>query len=495
MMNHGYPGSRMYIIHVIACVGLVIRLWVALHSEYIHHPDEVFQYLEQAHRIVFGYGFIPWEYRFGTRSWILPGVLSVFLYPFKFFHAGNATAYIGFIKIVFCFFSISLVYSVYYIVKKIASESSAIWGAVCAALWYELIYFASKPNPEVVATYVFMIVLAVFYGDVKNTHSFLFGSLCAFIVALRVQYIVPVSLLYVCATYTQVRHNKIRMLAGCALIFCVAGLIDWITWGEFFVSYYNNIIFNKIYEVSSIFGVANVWYYFRSLLVASMGIFCISLVSGVFFFRKTWIILAAICATLVVHCLVPHKEYRFVFILIPMLLVLFSLALEAIRSIGSAGISNIAIILVFVVFFSASIMGALHRIPFQNDVYTKSIFSREEIFDAYRYLSNEDGVCFILNVAIPWHETGGYYYLHKFVPLISDLHEIDDNNSILRCVSHIICPVGYRYVAGFASVWKMKDIEVRKKQNTVCDEVSCPAVNCDVLQEGIDGVYEPKFHY
>ncbi len=43
----------------------------------IHYPDEVMQSLEQAHRLVFGSGLVPWEFRDGARSWLLPGMLAV----------------------------------------------------------------------------------------------------------------------------------------------------------------------------------------------------------------------------------------------------------------------------------------------------------------------------------------------------------------------------------------------------------------------------------
>src|SRR5215813_1750762 len=39
-------------------------------------PDEIFQTLEQGHRLAFGYGIIPWEFREGVRSWFLPGILG-----------------------------------------------------------------------------------------------------------------------------------------------------------------------------------------------------------------------------------------------------------------------------------------------------------------------------------------------------------------------------------------------------------------------------------
>ena len=64
---------------VLIFFGLTARIVVAIVSDNIYHPDEVFQILEQAHRAVFCYGIIPWEFRFGTRSWIPPGFVAAIL--------------------------------------------------------------------------------------------------------------------------------------------------------------------------------------------------------------------------------------------------------------------------------------------------------------------------------------------------------------------------------------------------------------------------------
>jgi hypothetical protein len=45
-----------------------IRMAVPLPAPGIHYPDEVMQSLEQAHRLVFGYGLVPREFRDGARS-------------------------------------------------------------------------------------------------------------------------------------------------------------------------------------------------------------------------------------------------------------------------------------------------------------------------------------------------------------------------------------------------------------------------------------------
>ena len=53
-----------------------LRLWLAFDDHSIYWPDEIYQSLEQAHRLAFGSGFIPWEFRDGARNWILPGLIA-----------------------------------------------------------------------------------------------------------------------------------------------------------------------------------------------------------------------------------------------------------------------------------------------------------------------------------------------------------------------------------------------------------------------------------
>ena len=66
---------------LVLAVALVARLLPVFVFPSINYPDEVFQTLEQAHRLVFGTGLVPWEFVYGTRSWVLPGVLAGFMKP------------------------------------------------------------------------------------------------------------------------------------------------------------------------------------------------------------------------------------------------------------------------------------------------------------------------------------------------------------------------------------------------------------------------------
>ena len=55
---------------------LALRLFLLLTHTYIVHPDETFQYLEQAHRLAFGYGVSPGNITTAFAPWLFPGVLA-----------------------------------------------------------------------------------------------------------------------------------------------------------------------------------------------------------------------------------------------------------------------------------------------------------------------------------------------------------------------------------------------------------------------------------
>ncbi|MBS0640934.1 MAG: mannosyltransferase, partial [Proteobacteria bacterium] len=58
----------------LAAVG--VRAAAIIQSPSMQHPDEVFQYLKQAHRLRTGAGLVTWACVVGARSWLLPAVAS-----------------------------------------------------------------------------------------------------------------------------------------------------------------------------------------------------------------------------------------------------------------------------------------------------------------------------------------------------------------------------------------------------------------------------------
>jgi GPI mannosyltransferase 3 len=66
-------------------IGFLLRIFIIFVSEANFDSDEIFQYLEQAHRLTFGYGIIPWEYAHGIRNWFLPCLIALVLSACRLF--------------------------------------------------------------------------------------------------------------------------------------------------------------------------------------------------------------------------------------------------------------------------------------------------------------------------------------------------------------------------------------------------------------------------
>src|ERR1035437_6432085 len=60
----------------VCALAVALRMAEAIVFPGFEFPDEIYQVLEQAHRLAFGNGFIPWEFDEGVRSYMLPGVLA-----------------------------------------------------------------------------------------------------------------------------------------------------------------------------------------------------------------------------------------------------------------------------------------------------------------------------------------------------------------------------------------------------------------------------------
>ena len=55
---------------------LILRIFNALTIKTFFQPDEYYQSLEPAWRLVFGYGELTWEWKEGIRSFFYPGVFA-----------------------------------------------------------------------------------------------------------------------------------------------------------------------------------------------------------------------------------------------------------------------------------------------------------------------------------------------------------------------------------------------------------------------------------
>ncbi|MEB3338575.1 MAG: hypothetical protein VKJ46_13995 [Leptolyngbyaceae bacterium] len=485
-------------IHLIALIGLLIRLVVVFLSDQIYQPDEIFQYLEQAHRLEFGYGIIPWEYRYGIRSWILPGLLSIPLHIFHILRVNDPNIYVPSIKIFACILSISLIYASYIIVRNIASEAAGRLASIFICFWYELVYFASKATPEVLSTYCLVLALACVVVKPNKKITVALGFLGGLAAILRFHYLPAIAVPMLLAAF---RWKK-REVAISGTIFlgmiALAGFIDYLTWGGFFISYYNNYLYNSVYKVSEIFGVNSPLYLAKPFILASSGIFFIAVLISLLPSKisRTWILLLCAFGIIVPHSLVAHKEYRFIVAAIPFLVMLTAIVVADLRfQLRQWNVSwrkgfSYSLIALFI---GISINGLLWNLPFQNQVYAKgSPIHREPILSAYLFLHKEPDLTSVLSAYTEWYWTGGYYYLHRNVPIYypDQLKKVSDEDYGLH-ISHIVCNKNYRSIPNFTPIFTAGDLEIRQATPVPHRPLRLDVDTVNIPQMGVDDRFQP----
>ena len=135
----------------VLALAFAARAAVALAGDFTLHPDEIMQYLEPAHRLVFGNGVIYWEWFYGARSWLVPGVVAAVLALFELVGLGEPFWYVAGVKLLFCALSLVVPAGMYGFARRHFGETAGRAALIAGAFWYELVRFAHKPFTELVA--------------------------------------------------------------------------------------------------------------------------------------------------------------------------------------------------------------------------------------------------------------------------------------------------------------------------------------------------------
>ena len=459
---------RWKLLPLILALAFAVRAAVALAGDFVLHPDEIMQYLEPAHRLAFGNGVMYWEYFYGARSWLVPGLVAGVLKLFDAVGLGEPRWYVDGVKLVFCALSLAIPAGMYRFGRRHFGETAARMALLAGTLWYELAGFAHKPLTEFVATVPLMGLLALCARPAVDRpwvvcRAALFAVLVA---AIRLQY-APVALLLLGIVFLRTRLKLLLSVVAAAAL-CAVGVFDALTWdGNLFHSYVTNLRFNLI--LGEMRTDESPWYQFLWWLTLSGGgLSALCLAGSLRSPRRYGLLLALIFLVLLAHSLQAHKEYRFVFAVIPLWLLLGadltvrSAAWIAARLPARPTLARATNVLAGVLFATVSVAGVLNALPYQERVYqawsretgiTGFVRHQDPIFAVYRYLSEVPDVGAVWQVDRPYYNLPGYYYLHRAIPFYDAFTGAGINRDlamVTSSVSHLVSADAGLEVPGYS---------------------------------------------
>ena len=433
---------------LVLALAFAVRAAVALSGDFVLHPDEIMQYLEPAHRLVFGYGVQYWEYFYGARSWLVPGAIAGLLKVFDAAGLGQPSWYVPGIKLALCAFSLLLPAGMYFFARRHFGESTARAALLAGAFWYELAGFAHKPMTEFVAAVPLLALLGLCLRPSVDSGRtvWLVAFLVIITVATRMQYAtLALALLAIVFVRTE---RKLQLALAAAALALAAGILDGVSWDSgVFHSYITNLRYNlfisRFRGNESPFGQYLLW-----LVLAGGGLSAVCLATSLCYPRRYGLLLGLIALTVAVHSQQAHKEYRFIFAVVPLWLMIGAdlvVRLTA-RGRGSRWLAASA----GTVFAAVSLAGILNALPYQQRVYqawsgetgyTGFLRRQDPAFAVYRYLSVAAGVKAVWEPDRLYLQLPGYYYLHREIPFYDSSTGrafIPDVAALHASVSHIV---------------------------------------------------------
>lgn len=471
------PDQTWRYLPLLLIVAFGLRVIASVTIDQAVHPDQNFQYLEQGFRLVYGYGFLPWEYVYGIRSWLIPLGVAGVIWGTDALGFGHPAYYIPAVEVAMCAISVTLLVGIYRLAQMIADERTAIVAVVMSAFWPHLVQHAHVVLPTMLAATALTWMAVLILRQPRPGRLLLFGVLSGIALGLRFQLLPAVGLLNLFALYA-LRGRVWPVVLGNLLVLVGLGVLDLITWGGFLSSFIDNFHYNFNEGISEFFGVSGADYYPKMLLGYTGGMIVLMLIGMALLWRRAWPVWLAVAVGFFLLFIPAHKEWRFVIWTTPFCLIglaaLFAWGEAKLRPWFAGWTLGVGL---FAVWFLAVLW--IHM-AHTHDVYTPkpSYTERYTIIQKLRDDPDLTGVLVATRYQ-NWVFWGGYHRLGRPVPFMfptlhyptpphtggNDKNNIQPDQSTLDLthVSHIIARRGATF-EGYDVVDETANMMIWKSQ-------------------------------
>lgn len=408
-------------------------LWLAFanRSQGLFWPDEIFQSVEQAHRLVFGYGFIPWEFQVGARSWLFPGTLAGVLAACARLGVHRPEDLVFATKAFMVFLGVGGLYASMRLAHTLAGWRAAVLAGLIGATFPPHLIFAGRAMSEIASgtALAFAAWLSCRAARGEANRLRIAGFLVVLATVMRpANGLFALGLPVMFLLDGRLKQSR-RFFEGVAAGVVLAGALDWATWGAPFRSLFLHVRYNFLQGHASDYGRSPFTYYVKYLWT-STGISLLVVAAGMFAAPRRRSPAATTLAVitllyLLLHMVVPHKELRFVMPVMPILFALAAVGLERFITALATRVPRLrAEILMAVIGIPLALLMATRapHLSYAQMGQARGKALAGQLGDGFNQLLmqlNEiPDVCGVALAGIDIIWVGGYTYLHRNVPFI-----------------------------------------------------------------------------
>jgi hypothetical protein len=431
----------------VVIVGVGLRAVVGVYSQGFYHPDEHQQYLEVAQGFVYGCHIRFWEEERGTRCYLYPGMLAGLLWLLDTAGVRDPVYQATAIRLLL---SLSIFGSLLLFARRWLQEGhrlAACFLVAIVALSPDMIFISLRTLSE---TAIMIPLLLALY--LLHRRPAVAGILCGLMFGIRFQSAVFTAALGAIAVYEDLRkvasgewrvtsedqktdrsgnsslvtrHSSLSMAAGLAVAILAVGLLDRLTLGEWFHSPLACFQANIAEGVAAKYGVYPFARYFtwirQNLLHISPFVFPLLLLGA---FREPRLAFLALLGV-VGHSFIAHKEYRFVWPVLPLVFLMVALGFETAYTWLGQGWRRQYAVTVGVLSLVVGVAWRYWELPWNPDPARSSSLALAKV-------GHWPGVTGVAIYEVGEAGSGNYFYLRRNIPFLTDPNRRNDDRQNLN---------------------------------------------------------------
>ncbi|XP_043994222.1 GPI mannosyltransferase 3 [Gambusia affinis] len=300
-------------------------------------PDEYWQSLEVAHRMVFKYGYLTWEWKAGIRGFTFP-LFFAFLY--KILHLLNYDTVhllIWLPRVVQALLAAFADVKFYLLIRTLETEDVSRWTFFCHLCSWFSWFCCTRTLTNTAETT--LTCLALFYFPLPGSKTYSskkYLSLVALAVLVRPTALIvwfPLLMYHFWQEENKLRLITRRYIPIGILAVLISALIDCLFYEKWTLVQLNFIKFNILYGVADFYGSHPWHWYFSQGFAVVIGPHLPFFLHGCSLaFRKYRILLATVLWTIVVYSFLPHKEFRFIYPVLPFCMIFCGISLAHLKA-------------------------------------------------------------------------------------------------------------------------------------------------------------------
>ncbi|XP_075821392.1 GPI alpha-1,2-mannosyltransferase 3 isoform X3 [Microtus pennsylvanicus] len=289
----GLLGESIYL--VLFTVALRILNCFLVQTSFV--PDEYWQSLEVAHHMVFSYGYLTWEWTERLRGYTYP---LIFASIYKILHLlgkDSVQLLIWIPRLGQALLSAVADVRLYSLMKRVGNQEVAQWVFFCQMCSWFTWYCCTRTLTNTTETA--LTAIALFYYPLEGSRSM----------------------------------NRL-------ITFSLSLIIDRIFFGQWTLVQFNFLKFNVLQNLGTFYGSHPWHWYFSQGFPVVLGTHLPFFVHGCFLApRRLHILLLTVLWTLLVYSMLGHKEFRFIYPVLPFCMVFCGYSLAHLKAWRKAALS------------------------------------------------------------------------------------------------------------------------------------------------------------